>query len=561
MDTDLHDYAELAHNILRKYLRSAIIIDDQWPDAQVAEADIDEPDESDLIEDEDPLELTDEAFTPTALVPKPESNPADARLLAELQKSLLQDGLLACGFRYRHQDRDLAVSLAQSADMVVLDWHLVGDDGAEALSILDRLVGNELRFICIFTGHGRVGEIRLALEGRLGPASGFSFGTEGDLRIQNLVIAIRNKEGLEAATTGLTVAPEELLEAALNGLTSSYNGLVQLAMLELTQLHRQQLPSILERLDGKLDTAVLLEAGDIASPVGQRGAFLAVLMDEWRAHLEQGDTESQALGQGGRTLRARQLAENIGQIGVEDLRRIFTETGVKEKAARSIAENRSVLEAWLRDGCNGTGPSGRGITDAERPLVGWAVLRAASSLERNESALPLLRLDSLFHQQFELPKELTQGTLVAVETDSQSEALEYYLCITPACDAVRPEKIGHLFTFLKARPFDPTILFEKGKIRGESYCVVGSEDEMLCLEFLVKQKLVLKVVDRVFDSQEAVYGSLPTSGGSETRNGAVLLKRIVQLRMEHALSIAAAVSADSSRVGVNRVEFLRSRLS
>ncbi len=167
MTPDPKTYDELAQNVLRDYLRSAVIIDDQWPETAVGEAGVDEADESMLVDDSNPDDIGMEDVAEPAVdvsPPRPVDNLEDARLLAELQRSLLQAGLIACGFRYTHQARDTAIDLARRADIVVLDWHLADDDGADALAILEKLRGNELRFICIFTGHGRIPEVRHALE-------------------------------------------------------------------------------------------------------------------------------------------------------------------------------------------------------------------------------------------------------------------------------------------------------------------------------------------------------------------------------------------------------------
>lgn len=546
-------FDELAQSVLRNYLRSALIIDDQWPEGPVSDLKAETPDESALIDDQSPDSIEPSPVSDPTQTSRPPDNPEDAQLLTKLQRALLKAGLLATGIRYSSQNRDLATRLASCADIVVLDWHLVGDEGSEAIEILKELQGQDLRFICIFTGHGRISEIRRTLENGIGTAN--SSESDGDLRIRNLVIAIRNKENLTTGTEGFTVGPDDLLEAALQGLAANYNGLVQLAMLELTQMHRRQLPAILERVDQTLDTAVLLEAGNEASPVDQGGAFLAVLLDEWRAHLEQENSNLRILSLEGRTLRGRQLAQQLGARTEEELAQILEETGVKIKAVKLVSKSRDLLQSWMSEGCTGTGPQeGRGITDRERPLIGWAALRAATGSTHEDSAKPLLRLDTLFHQQFEQPKELTQGTLVSYLAEQTGE-VDYLLCITPRCDSARPEKIGHLFTFIHTKSLDPQVVFQKDQaVIGEFYCVVKSDAKILCLEFLLKQKLVLRIPNKSFDEEGMAQGYHPITGDEGSR---VPLQRVAQLRMEHALSITAAASADGSRVGVNRVEFLR----
>ena len=210
MTSEPRTYDELAQNVLRDYLRSAVIIDDQWPEAAWDEPALSSLDESELVEDKIPDDVEDEDVgrpPMEVLPPRPSKNREDARLLADLQRSLLQEGLLACGFRYTHEARDVAIDLARRADIVVLDWHLVDDDGDDALTILEELRGNELRFVCIFTGHGRIEEVRKALEDRFREAIGGPEVGEADLRFGNLVIAIRNKKGISEEKPGFTVEP------------------------------------------------------------------------------------------------------------------------------------------------------------------------------------------------------------------------------------------------------------------------------------------------------------------------------------------------------------------
>ncbi len=566
MTPDPKTFDELAQNVLRGYLRSAVIIDDQWPETVVGEAVVDEIDESTFVASEIPDGVGMEEIGDPAEdmpPPRPADNPEDARLLADLQRALLQEGLLACGFRYTHQDRKVAVALARRADVVVLDWHLVDDDGADALAILEELRrDNELRFVFIFTGHGRIQEVREALKNRFGRASVVSETGEADLRITNLVIAIRNKKGLAEETPGYIVEPGDLLAVALRALVSNYDGLVQLAMLELTQLHRRQLPAILERIDNSIDTAVLLEAGDESSPVGQGGAFLSVLVDEWRAHLEQEHSMLRVLGSGGRQLFGAQLAERLGEVSGIDLEMALERSGVKAAKALANQGSRGQLKRWLAEGCKGSGPVVQGVTlnKDQRPLAGWGVLGAIPGAVEEESAMPLLRLDAFFHQQFERPDELTQGTIVAVHQTGPGHN-DYFLCITPACDAVRPpqplEGRSHLFTFLRATPIIPESLFV-AKSKKPAYCVVEHDERLLCLEINLKDKFILAIADREFEN-DTVQGRLTL--GSSVLVASVELRLVAQLRAEHALSITAAAAADASRVGVNRVELVRRRLS
>lgn len=571
-------YDQLAQGVLKDYLRSAVIIDDQWPEATAEKADSeaeprettpkeaettpeggaeDELDESPLIDDQLADDFDEGDTTPAEAVEpsSPQNNPDDARLLAELRRSLVREGLLACGFRYTHQERHIAIELARRADIVVLDWHLVDDDGAEALAILEELQKDALRFVCIFTGHGRIPEVRKALEDRLGKASLSQEDSEADLRIGNLVLAIRNKGTLSESDTEFIIEPGNLLREALEGLATNYNGLVQLTLLELTQRHRAQLPAILKRLDRSIDTAVLLEAGDDESPVGQGGAFLAVLIDEWRAHLEQQHADLRILGQKGRRLYGTLLAEHLGKLTETEMEQVLSATGLGSAEILAQEDKRGQIQDWLLDGCKKTGLSVQGFELGKKNLsvAQWGILCAAAETGTEQIDSGLLRLDSLFHQQFEQPKELTQGTLVAAYQPGP-EAHDYYLCVTPVCDTERPpKKRSHLFTFVPAQPvISGSLLKSSNKVA--AYCVIEHNRNLIRLEFLLKERFALAVADKTFKNG-SIQGRMVL--GTTTSIAPIELRAIAQLRQEHALSITAAAAADASRVGVNRVELIR----
>lgn len=563
MVTEPQSYNELAQHILRDYLRSAVIIDDQWPEPANSEPAVTVLDESSLVEEaieETPQGEEGGDFSEDLMQPRPRENREDAQLLADLQRSLLREGLLTCGFRFTHQTIDAAIRLARRADIVVLDWHLTADDGADALKILEALKGDDLRFVCIFTGHGRVPEVRHALENSLGKPESDHGSREADLRIENLVIAIRKKQGIADESPEFTVGPDNLFSEALQGLVSNYDGLVQLTMLDLTQLHRRQLPSILSRIGRYVDSPVLLEAGDVASPVGQGGAFLGVLVDEWRAQLEQKSLDLRPLGLMGRRLFGKRLSERLRDVSEEDLERSFDKVSVKGAKNFSSKKARIHLCEWLEKGCDDSFPklNGANLKEGQERPAGWGVLLAVSGLDEEVPSLPLLRLDAMFHQQYEEPKELTQGTVVSFRRLG-TQLPDYYICATPACDATRPEKIENWFTFLRTERIDSQSLFNPKANDLAAYCVIKTGEQYSCLEVRLKQRIVLRIPQRRFDEDGSIQGFLTLGEGGFQEQ--MQLERVAQLRVEHALSITAAAAADAARVGVNRVEILRRRLS
>jgi hypothetical protein len=548
----MEDFSTLSQSVIRTFVRSALIIDDRWPDQGLTsfEQDLGQEDLLAGVIPENESDTTEPTLT--GEVARPLANDdTDAVLLDQLRQCLLNEGILACGLRYRQTDRNSAIALARRADIVVLDWHLIDDDGAEALEILRSLLGDCLRFVCIWTGRGRTEQVRVSLIQALGEATSGNDG-HADLRIKNLVIAIRIKEGLEEEP-GLTVGPEHLFEVAVQGLAKSYGGLVQLAMLEMTNQHREHLPDILEHIGSSLDTAVLLEAGDKDSPVGPGGAFLSVLVDEWRSRLERDVSRLKTLSIDGRVAFCARFPVTDIDAWQKQMREALRSLGYGQKEqSRCTPELMASFAQWLRNGCEGELPRVDGIPSK---IAAWAALQSASNTEIGLN--PLFRLDALFHQQLNAAVSLTQGTVVRI---TLNQTAHYLVCTTPACDAERPEKIGRLYTFVRTR-IVPTAEFIRG-VDGEFYCVLHDGENWTCLALLIKEKVSFEVTTPRFNERGIVMAGLLFGGSvpqTQNDNGAIELHRVAQLRAEHALSLTASAASDASRIGVNRVELIRDR--
>lgn len=547
-------FSSISQVIVREYVRSALIIDDQWPEQRIDYSDDDTGEPDDQLADgaqQSDIEIVDVELPSEAAQPG-KADDVDAEILDHLRHRLLREGILTCGLRYRHTDRAMAIELARRADIVVLDWHLVGDDGSEALEILRPLRGDCLWFICIWTGHGRAEEVRERLIQGLGPCEPTGEFRKADLRIGNLAIAIRIKQGL-GEEPELAVGPEQFLEVVVQGLASSFGGLVQLAILEMTTRHREHLPEILDHIGSPIDIAILLEAGDKNSPAAPGGALVAVLVDEWRSRLEQHSDKLKSLSEDGLRAFGAKLRSERGGDWTDRMQKLLAGFGINPQTAKQ--QTNAIISSadhWLEEGCRGDIPQ---ASQKSARLVSWAALLSTSGYD--QSMPPLLHLDALFHQQFNLATSLTQGTIVSI---THNEKTFYLICITPLCDAVRPEGIGRLFTFARSRVVPPEEVFKGGS--ADHYCVVRHGKDWLCLAVLLKERVSLEVESPQFSADGIVNARLSFGGSQEPleEDKSIQLNNIAQLRLEHALHLAAAAAADASRIGVNKVEMIRTRI-
>jgi hypothetical protein len=505
----MESFSEISESVFRDYIRSAVIIDDHWPEHEIVIGD-EQADESELVAEEDDLEVATTGHGDGSMA-SPRSSTVDemdAEILARLRHALIREGVLACGLRYQRRHRDVAVKLARCADIVVLDWNLSSDNGEEALEILKELQGDSLRFVCIWTGQDRARQVREMVIGNLSHRSQESELVDderqgADLRCGNLVIAIRVKEGLEADPE-LAVGPDQFLEVAINGLCRRFGGLVQLAMLELTHRHREQLPEILEHIGSSIDSAVLFEAGDEKSPVGPGAVFLGILVDEWRSRLEQDVRPVRSLSASGRRAFGRRLLGARNEQWSVRLIELLESIGAKPQIARRCCDSISpVLESWLKEGCEGEFPAVQGFSPK---VAAWASLFALTMGDRVLE--PLLQLETLLHQQFNRAKSLTQGTVVRAK-DGASEM--YLICITPLCDADRPEKIGGLYTFVRTQVVSTTEVIQG--CGAQSYCVIKHDGEYLCLAMLFKERVSLEIAQAAFRRADGFIEARLSLGG------------------------------------------------
>jgi hypothetical protein len=555
-------FTDISETVLRDHVRSALIIDDHWPESETrlgreggSLPDLPEGQEGDVELVGADVELGGEAAMPPLLAMERE---ADSEILRELRRSLMLEGILTCGIRYRQEDRQIAIALAERADIVVLDWDLAGDEGAEALEILKPLQGKGLRFVCIWTGQGRPETIkeRLIRELNAGSTSEDAVLTNqirGDLRRGNLVIAIRSKAGIEDDPE-LAVGAGQFLKGALSGLRQGFGGLVQLAILEMTNRHREHVPILLDHIGTTIDTAVLFETREVGE-AGEAGpSFVGVLVDEWRSRLEIAAPGLRVLSRDGRQAFGAKLQSERGADWQEGMRSILEGFGVKaEPVRKALTAVLPVADQWLRNGCIGGLPKVEGVAPLQ---VAWAALQ--SSHRGDLGVDPLLRLDALLHQQFHEPVVLTQGSVIRVR---RGNSAHYLVCTTPLCDAERPAKIAGLYSFVRAKVVPREKILRGGL--AATYCVLRSEHEYLCLELLVKERVTLEIADSRFNDAGILFArlSLGVEEGVRVESGDTLeLHRVAQLRLDHAFAISAATAADGSRIGVSTVDLIRRQL-
>lgn len=622
-----HDFSGRAKKIIGDYFKSAILIDDYWPAYNERVEILTSTDDLSSAETEAEIESLDEdvpsgvqAKLATAMPPISKTNASNvAERLLKIQDHFTKKGIICTGFRYTDQEKQFAPILAKNADIVILDWNFAGDNGVGALEILRALKDEQLRFICIFTDEIDLISIKNRILAEIcSPPEESNMMT--DFKVSNFVFTLRNK-AIANVKSANESSEENLLDDAITHLANHYHGFLQLAMLEMTSRHRNTLLSHLVRFSPEYDAALLSEAALIPSPLNLPSNLRALLLDEWKIALDSVDYEADMclLGKPGRTAYAASLKVHSPKITSVFLNACVTALGITVKSDdmdRFFATPEGELQrkfdrdigVWLDEGAINPVPIPQGVKAKDRAKMTVATLYALSHLDavdriptQEEIYDHVFRLDALFNQQQLLPKLLTQGTILKFDNEN------YFICITPLCDAARHTSGYYAYSFLGATKAPS----EKMLDREENYCVFLENEKPVCLHVDIKSPYVYEVgheaIGVEFGKQVAMRPRILPSGKSllfppEVKiNGIISMEEISpslsttadappdsvaickeesrgcttapnspqdlmgtfnltvvgQLRTDFFLMLTAASASNSVRVGVNRMEFIR----
>ena len=508
------DFKNRAKKVIGQYIKSAILIDDDWPDLSELESRIaldasTEAGEHEVETEADQLETNEtQAEIFISAVGAPTSFPvhavasssrvSEATRLLKIQDFFLKEGVICTGFKYKTSDKDRAPKLAKNADIVILDWNFGNDGGAGAVGILKALTDGHLRFICIFTDQPDLSVIKKRI---LEDVCGESFIADNttDFKAKNFIFTLRNK-AIPGSTSENKSLEADLFDDALLHLSTHYCGFLQLAMLELTARHRSSLLKHLVRFSQEYDTAFLTESSLQHSPFADSD-LRAILIDEWKVALETSviDEDMQILGDGGRSAFAISLADNCGKVTQKYMNECMTAVGLSCKPAEMDAFFKVVQEKdlrtfdiqvsdWLNKGAKECAPAPKSFKDENIAKWNIALLYALSN--PNVATTPSLSkvykfvfgLDALFNQQQVLPSELTQGTILKYDAD------HFLICITPLCDTARLGTGHYPYTFLSATRAKNEEPFKRG-----DYCVIMDGTMPVCLHVDIKNSFVYEI--------------------------------------------------------------------
>lgn len=447
--------------------------------------------------------------------------------------------------------QERTVKAARRADIVILDWTIHGETGAEALRVLREIVRDDrdsrrLRLIAIYTGEPRLGAIYEQVRDAV-----LEFYQDEELKENEdllrmsrgpLHVVLLAKAGVFAANQSEfrehSVAEGELADRLANDFAEMTGGLIRNAAIAGIAGIRANAHRILAKFEPSLDPAYLghrlllhhppdaadhIEealSSEIASVLeGHRPGKWADgdAIESWLAHRDSEVRLSQPLGFPG---------EDSAVSGWRSLLdRGFEAPGMPEPGFASKGKlRRQATEPFAED-----------AEAARRSNLHFAALLTLKT--RYPGRPPRLLIGSVLHSY-------------------EGEEDRYFLCLQPKCDSVR---LRHSSGF----PFIPLVpLTEAGDVRdGMSLRLVVERETDQWEHFSIAGK-PSELTVRFFEPGDDPPGEVEAK---EESNGRFFFEDtegrryrwIAQVKDDHALGVAGEVAAALARPGPSDPEWLR----
>lgn len=548
--TDIVDFAEYGLKATKRFLRTAMVIDDEIsiPEdrpAAVPETIVQPPFAA--AAPAQPAQKNVEA--PIAAPPageKSEGKPKEVSL-AEVAIKPLADAFLdkkiVCGVLKpvasdgKEDVVTRAVKAAEVADIVILDWYLKPADSSLALEILQQILEGDkeqngrLRLILVYTSalplEERCKELKKQLEG-----AGFacSIPAMEILIVANCRIRFVMKHD---GKNGMPV--EKLPDLAISEFAEHSNGLLSnFALLGIAAL-RESTHHLLAVLDRRLDPAFVGHRMMIGDRDDAHAFAMSMFLMQMKGVLSQPDHLGDA------------LRDDEISAWFEDR---FKGKDIDQKLVRARTTRVELKSQMLAPGYKRKVThlySGLFVPDAER--LGRDVSEIEAEASRDFSRLVTYVRE--FNGHHPLPTKwqprLTLGSMVRLE----DKVPKYLLCLQPACDTVR----------IKEKRFFPFIELENSSERVD-YLVVRERAEPPV--FGVNGKPGGRHYDEFMPdaTRECVLASPITEG--ETTTGFVFTSEsnrkytwLGDISPMKAQRIAVDLAGKLSRVGLNEFEWLQ----
>lgn len=518
-----NNFDERCREIARRFLVSAVIVDDEpyYPEAQVGP--LRTPSRADRTVDDE----------------KPAGRGGQSLDVGAIAESFSKVGLI-CGVVKPAGDGDVDVAAVERADLVVIDWKL-DDDGKRAMKLIrsildsDRDKDQRLRLIVVYTGESGIGGIGKQISENLRYHEYLFEGVSKDLPVTlsrghcHIEIYAKPDTPLDPELKNRSVSYADLPERLIDDFVRITAGLMpSIALVALTAV-RENPHRVLDKFDSGLDAAFLAHRACLPIPDDSEQHMVAQIASELRAIMEEKVRRKQPAGM--------------------DAIKLWIE---KFKGSESIEFGggsipRQEVFDMLEKGLAVSKPNSLSMSKAHSVLT--------AGFARDEDGDPKnldLRLAwmTCFRAIDPPDKKLWLGT--AVRRCGDSDSAEFLLCMRPRCDSVR--RTGReSFLFLPlVGPRQKTLqLVVRSNANGPKYCQVTVETDMSRWEMIVFEPhpTAKAVVAQKEENGSAGYVFTDVDGNR--------YEWIGELKTEVAHSVGQTLSSTLSRIALDRSEWLR----
>ena len=519
-------FAEHCREIARRFLLTAVVVDDELS------VPADPPVHGDLTK---PGRGAPPRRGPTPM--DPQLHPPRPLKVDPITWSFARQGMV-CGVVSPQEGQKNYQALAKAvsrADIVILDWRLSRSTGANALPLLMRIMeedqAHRLRLIAVYTGeieHELIRDkIAEALNGLDSPDQAEIASDHNliaiDFRACRIVVYAKpDSRTLEPSTV---VHEEALADRLIADFADMVEGLLPSLVLTALAAVRENVYRVLGRFGPKLDPAFLAHRACLPQPAESEQHIGEQIASELQGIIEDAIIQMSPAGIDAIKLWLRgQFGDNRVEFGQG---KDMSQTEVLAMLTHGVEKRRGCLKKNGKDYPILSGGFLRGIQDG-RELD----RRLASAMSFRQVLAGTAR-------------QLSMGTVVR-RTGSTSVTL---LCVTPKCDSVRlVGKSSFLFLPLSDPKSDTLQVVVPPEEAGHRRMTISMNPSSWCMADFEPDP-----------SRQCVlaYPNGPSQAFTFKDTAGREYRWVGELKWEFAQSIAQAIAARTSRMPLNKSEWLR----
>lgn len=442
--------------------------------------------------------------------------------------------------------------LCLASDIVIVDWDLGGNPGEKALELISCLVHQsaetipeQLRLILVYTSESDLGAIASDIFDKLTEISKEDIEPQKEdeglsMHSSNSRVVILGKPGHRIEKYKSHEVPEkELAQKAIEEFSKLASGLLQGAILLGLAKIRENSRKVLSKFNESIDAAFLLhramslpheEAFEHIHPllVAEIQSILQdclsgqiisnSLVSDWS--LNKWQPNNAAINLLPSQTNANEFIKNLCLFGPD--------IGIHmNPVPLSLAKNKGEKWSWS-------------IDNTKLEKLSSLIFQSDANLSNHKLAILMSHRTSYGN----IKKYLTLGTIIRMET---TDTPQYLLCILPACDTVRLDKI---------RRFIFCTLDIKNPDNGVRNANLVIEDNKKIIELFYSSKS-FDCVTLDFEPDLNTKKVLAENDSFTCKNDGKRYKWIAQLKPDHAQRAAEQFASNLSRVGLMESEWLR----